>query len=132
MALDMGCILIPVAFPGTIMRFPGTFIPNKQTIASSLLTYPSVSTDVKAFSPIVTVLIRYGIDSDFMQEGLELLCASIFLNPVDRLGNGVSASPDGNPERPRIVLFRRRLLLGLRQRGDHTLAAPRDRSRGGG
>ena len=62
MALDMGCILIPVAFPGTIMSFPGTFIPDKQKITSSLFTYPSMRADVKPFSPIVTVLIRYGID----------------------------------------------------------------------
>ena len=50
------------------------------------------------FSPIVSVLIRYSIDADFTQEGLELLCASIFLDPVDRLSNGVPTSPNCYPE----------------------------------
>ena len=82
MALDVGGVLVPIAFAGAIMRFPSAFIPDEQEVVARLFPDPSVSAHFESFAPIVSILIGNGINAQSAQESLELLNRSTLLHQL--------------------------------------------------
>src|SRR5690606_8648907 len=76
MVLNVGCIFIPIFLARAILKFPGTFVPDKKQVIFKFLAHPLVRADAE-FCFLVPVLVGNGINAEFMQKLFQVFGASL-------------------------------------------------------
>ena len=84
--MNMGGVFVPVFSAGSILVFPGAFVPDEEEVFLELFPHPEMG----AFLPLddvagklLPVLVGDGVDAEFFEEGFELFFATGFLHLPD-------------------------------------------------